>query len=895
MKLIRREKYQSVTGNKKTIIFVILIFFVFSSDLFAQAYKISFNNTPLSDALVQISGKLGIKVAFDSKKLGSITISRDVTGNTHREVISDLLRGTGFDFRVKYDRYLITEKDSKVNNPGYQLVGCVSDRLTDEHLPYATVSLFNENLFASTSENGSFCFKNIDSSHVHLMVSYIGYNSLDTTITMDNHLANFNFRLSRRLENMGTVVVEATRNEMVDLRNDVDFATTIDPSRLNDLPVLSETDVFRMLQLIPGISYTENARGISIRGGAGDQNLVLFDGQVLYNLSHCYGLVSALNPNVIKDMQVYKGGFDSRFGERVSGIVDITGKTGNQSRPIIYGDLNLLSANITTEIPIGKKISFIGAARRSYSDIYSTGLSNKLYDQNMTWFHGDSVKIIDRTRPKYYFYDYNAKLTFRPDDMESFSISTYGGKDFFKNAYSGEASSLMILSNDNNTWSNYGISANWLKQWNSSFYSTLQAGSSGYENISSNTTTIDRTYATHISPAFLPSIINTFNTYNNNRLQDLFISSRNNYRISNRNQSDFGFLIRKNTIYYHKDAEKVYVYDNMNQEGWVMSLFLQDRMTIAEKLTLKTGIRLSYCDNSGLWYAEPRFSAYLKATEAFSVRVATGRYYQFINQVTAQQETGYNKNFWVMADGKDHPVVASNHYIAGLTAEKGRFLLDAEVYYKTFTGVQEYVFLSQFFEHSDFPDYFPGSGTGSTGPKSKNASFYVTGTGKSYGIDLMLRYKGRIYASWLSYSFGNSRQRFPKINSGGEIPAPADEPFQLSWTNMISMDKWNFGTILLYSAGRPYIDYTSSSIHLPVERKYKRLPDYFRTDISVNRSFSLGKAKFKGGIAFINIFNTQNYFDVNTRKFDFVNTSFSETTLIQSQPFTINMFIHFVI
>jgi ferric enterobactin receptor len=894
MKLTRREKYRSAIRNKRTIVYVILIWFLFGSNLFAQTYRLSFNNIPLSDALVQISGQLGIKVAFDSKKLGSITINREVTGNTPREVMSNLLRDTGFEFKIKYDRFLITEKGSEEITGGYQLMGCISDRSTEEHLPYATVILYNKHLFASASENGSFCFKNIDSSYVHLLVSYIGYNSLDTSIVMTDRQMNFNLKLNRRVQNIDTVVVKASRLEMVDLRNDVDFATTIDPSRLNDLPVLAETDVFRMLQLIPGISYTENAQGMSIRGGSSDQNLVLFDGQVLYNLSHYYGLVSALNPNVIKDLQVYKGGYDSRFGERVSGIVDITGKTGNQTRPTVYGDLNLLSANLTTEIPVGKKISFIGAVRRSYSDMYSTGLSNKLYDRNMNWFRGDSVRILDKTRPDYYFYDYNAKLTFRPNNLESFSVSTYGGKDYFRNSYSGSSDSLIILSTDKNTWSNHGISANWLKMWNGSFFSTLQAGTSGYENVSSNTTTIDRTYSSHADPAYLPKPVNTFNTYSNNRLADVFLSTRNTYRISNKNQIDFGVLVRKNKIYYHKDAEKVYIYDNMNESGWTTASFLQDRIALSEKLILKPGIRLSYYNNAGKWYAEPRFSANYKSSDAFSVRIAAGRYYQFINQVLAQQETGYNKNFWIMADDKDHPAVASNHYVAGFTTEKGRFLFDAEVYYKTFTGIQEYVFVSQFLEHSDFPNYFPDNGTGNPQPKDKKASFYVTGKGKSYGVDLLVRYKGQNFASWLSWSLGHSKQSFAEINSGGDVPAPTDQPFQLSWTNMYSTGNWNFGTILLYSAGRPYIDYATSSNHLPIERNYKRLPDYFRTDISVNRNFSVGKVKLKGGVAFINIFNTQNYFDVNTRKFDFENSSFSETTLVQSQPFSINMFIHFV-
>jgi len=227
MKLTRREKYQSATGSKRAIVYVILIFFLFGSDLSAQTYRLTFNSVPLSDALVQVSGQLGLKVAFDSKKLGSIIITKEVSGETPEEVISSLLRNTGFEFRIKYDRYLITEKGKEEENTGYQLMGCVSDRSTEEHLPYATVILYNKNLFASASENGSFCFRNIDTGNVHLQVSYIGYNSLDTTIFMNGHQANFNLRLSRRIESMDTIVVKATRLEMVDLRNDVDFATTL--------------------------------------------------------------------------------------------------------------------------------------------------------------------------------------------------------------------------------------------------------------------------------------------------------------------------------------------------------------------------------------------------------------------------------------------------------------------------------------------------------------------------------------------------------------------------------------------------------------------------------------------------------------------------------------------
>ena len=896
MRLEVTGKYLLLKLSNNNLFWIAIFLFLIIPGLKAQNYRQTFKNTSLSEALVTISKQYNIKVAFDSGRLNSFNINREITGNTIDEFISDLLLNSGFEYKYRYDRYLIIPRKSDNNDSlreGGQITGSVSDKETGEFLPYATIVFNDQNILASASQNGSFFIKNIYSNPVHLMISYIGYNPLDTTITWIDPQTNFDFRLSRKEHLLDTIVIKGEKLEMINLRNDVDFATTIDPARLSDLPVLAETDVFRMLQLMPGISYAENSSGMSIRGGSSDQNLILFDGQTLYNLSHYYGVVSALNPNVIKDLQIYKGGYDSRFGERVSGIVDITGKSGNQVRPTVYGDVNLLSANVTTELPVSKKITILGAFRRSYSDIYSTGFSKGLFERNMDWFGRDSINIVNQTRPKFYFYDYNGKLTFRPDKAETFFVSFYGGRDHYENSYSGTSNMLKIDGTDNNTWSNYGVSTNWVRQWNESIFSNIQIGTSGYTNMSSNLTTIDRTKNLADSIPSLPDSINLFNTFNQNELGDIYLSVRNTLNVSNNNQLNFGFLTRRNTIYYHKDAEKVYVYDNTNQTGWTTSAYVQDKIRASDKLTVKPGFRLTFYNGTGKLYFEPRFSANYRISNALSVRMAAGKYYQFINQVLAQQETAYNKNFWVLADDYLHPAVNSNHFILGFTAEKGRFLLDAETYIKSYSGLQEYIFMSQFLKNSDFHDMFPKK-LQPPEPDPSRPSYFLTGNGRSYGLDLMLKYESSRFTSWLSYSYGRSLHQFKDINFGEDIPAPTDLPHQFSWTNMVTAGKWNFGTITLLSSGRSYVDFTKGTNSLPLVRTYKRLPDYFRSDFSVNYNFSVRKAKFKTGATFINIFNTENYFDINTRRFDFENNSFSETTLTQSQAFSINLFVHFV-
>jgi len=849
----------------------------------------------MSEALTQVAKLFNIKVAFDAGKLGSIIINREIQGSTAEEMITSLLHDTGLEYKFRYNRYLIFTGGENGDDfpPGTcQIIGSVTDRESGEQLPYATVILDKQNMLASASENGLFCLKRVTGNPVHMLVSYIGYRPLDTTITWSDRSMNLDIRLRRQVHILDTIVVKGERMDMVDLRNDVDFATTVDPVKLIDLPMLAETDVFRTLQLLPGINYTENSTGLSIRGGSSDQNLVLFDGQTLYNLSHYYGVVSALNPNVIKDLQVYKGGYDSRFGERVSGIVDITSKSGNESGPLVYGDVNLLSCNLTAEVPIAKKVTLIGAVRRSYSDIYSTQFADGLFDRNMNWFKGDSSNIVTQTKPSFYFYDYNAKLTWKRSNLETFYFSFYGGKDSYNNTYSGISHYNGFKSTDINKWSNYGLSASWLRQWNESLFTNVQAGASGYENNSSNSTTINATNARPGDHQYLPDSIDTFNSANSNRLRDFYFSAKNTLTLSDVHQLDFGLLIRQNSIYYHKDAESVYVYDNSDQTGLTASGYLQDRINLSDRLTLKPGFRLSYYDGTGQLYLEPRFSLNYRFSDFVSARFATGRYYQFISQVLAQQETGYNRNFWVLADNVNHPEVESNHIVGGLTVEKGNLLFDAEGYYKNYLGLQEYIFLSPFLKYGSFPDYFqkepPATG-------SQRPSYFITGTGRAYGIDLMFRLKARKYTGWLSYSFGRSIQNFTDINHGNDIPGVNDQPHQISLTNMLSLGKWNFATISVFASGKPYIDFTGpGNMNTPIERVYRRLPDYYRTDFSVNYNFVLGKARLKTGLTLINVFNTQNYFDINTRRFDFSNTSFSETTLIQSQSRSLNFFLHFL-
>jgi len=856
----------------------------------AQDSVHKFVDTPLSEALLSISKEYGIKVAFDHERLSSIIINKSVSGKNNDELISELLMGTGTSYEYKYGRFLIMEEQVVSGTSECQIIGSITDKSNGEQLPYANVVILNSDLHAITSSTGSFSMKDVRTNPLHILVSYIGYDQLDTTITWSNPALTINIGLNRNGILLDSVIVSGYSSSIVEIRNDINFATTINPIKLIDLPTVTETDVFKALQLLPGVSYNDNSAGLTIRGGSTDQNLVRFDGQTLYNLSHYYGVISALNPNIIKDVQIYKGGYDARFGERVSGIIDITGKTGNKSGPKIYGDINLLSTNITAELPIGEKLSLITAFRRSYSDIYSTNFAENLFENNGHTMPKDSNTVVNTTRPKYYFIDYNAKLTYNVDDFESFEFNIYGSKDYFYNSYSNTKDSLLIDVEDEETWSNFGLGASWLKQWNETLYTDVQLGVSGYIDNSSSITNIDKSGQPGANPGFLPFSVNNFNKQSENKLRDVHLSIDNSYKVSNKNQIDFGFTARSNIIEYKKMADRTYIYENSSMSGLTLSAYLQDRYNISKKLSMKGGLRTNYFTGDARIYLEPRVSVNYDYSDHISARLAAGRYHQFISQVISQQETNYNNAFWVLANDREHPVISSNHYVAGLTFEYGKFLVDMEGYYKTTEGIQEYIYVSEFRMNYDFDKYFD---------KRENnlsallPSYYITGSGLYYGLDAMVKYESHKFTGWLSYSYGRSLLNFENINNNEKFPSDADLPHQLSFTSLFSPGKWNFGSTMVYSTGKPYIAGSELVTQSSFIRNYKRLPDFFRLDLSVNYNFTVMESKFKTGLTFMNLLNTVNYYDINTRKFDFNQSSFYETTLIQSQSFGVNFFIHY--
>jgi ferric enterobactin receptor len=236
-----------------------------------------------------------------------------------------------------------------------------------------------------------------------------------------------------------------------------------------------------------------------------------------------------------------------------------------------------------------------------------------------------------------------------------------------------------------------------------------------------------------------------------------------------------------------------------------------------------------------------------------------------------------------LADGKEHPVVSSDHFILGGSFEKNHLFLELEGFLKTMNGIEEYLFFTPDQQRND-----PGPGT----PKNSWNKF-INGSGKAMGLDFLAKYESTGFTGWIAYSLSKSVRNFSEINQNNNIPAPFDKTHEFKWVNILPLKNWNLSTLLLFSTGRPYIKSSIKDKYFKTTRVYDRLPNYFRTDFSVNYNLKLKNVLLKPGFSVINLFNTTNYYDVYSREIEFQNTTTLQTTLVKAQDLTFNFFINF--
>ncbi len=743
--------------------------------------------------------------------------------------------------------------------------GVVVGQEDQERLPFANIVVDGTTQGASTNVDGYFSLFDVTEQALTLEVLYIGYNPIKIPVAAGSEdIENLKIELQSGLS-LQEVIVSAKSYKVMNASEAVS-ALQISPAQLSLLPNVGEVDIFRSLQLLPGVSGSnESSSGLFVRGGTPDQNLVLLDGMTVYNVDHFFGFFSAFNADAVKDAQLFKGAFPAKYGGRLSSVVDLTGKTGNPTKLQGNIGLNLLTSRLGLQIPLFKRASLSLNARRSYTDIIRSPVYNNIFNvftqtENPPDIDGLAVNTIE---PDFHFYDLNAKLSFTPSDKDVVAFSLYRGADHLVelNEATIERETPALLAkvdvDEKNDWGNRGYSGKWARQWNANWYSNMLIAGSRYFS------KYDRKVDILANLVEQDSVLvdRTDLSFEDNDVQDLSFRLDNEYLINGRHKIGFGGLVTQAIIDYEFTRDDTLTILDVEQEGLYIAAYASDTWTPLTGLTIDAGIRTSYYDISDKWYWAPRFSFQYALSGDIKIKGGYGKHYQFVNRVVNENVTEGSRDFWLLADDELVKVSTAQHFILGAAYESEGYVFDVEAYRKNFDNLAEF---SLRFQRNDV---------------DLNQLFF-SGSGYAQGIEFLLQKKTGAYTAWISYTLSQIRHTFPELNDGFEFSALHDQRHEFKSVHSIEDGDWRYAATFVFATGKPFtepagqysidlLDGSSFNYISVGARNASRLPAYHRLDLSVHYLKTVGLFDLDVGLSIFNFYGAEN---VWYREYDFSQT-----------------------
>lgn len=731
----------------------------------------------------------------------------------------------------------------------FTISGSVKAGHSGEHLIGA--SIYNlPTAQGTTANNYGFYSITLPGDSVHLRISYVGHQSVLLKFFLaSDTLINVNLNDGTALQE---VVVTGTSEEQV---QESSRMSTIDvPIELiKALPAfLGETDVLKVLQLLPGVqSGAEGSSGLYVRGGGPDQNLILLDGVPVYNASHLFGFISVFNADAINHVELIKGGFPARYGGRLSSVIDINMKEGNSQTLKGEGSIGLVASKITIEGPIKKdRTSFILSARRTYIDILTRPLI-KMATQ------GDETS-------GYFFYDLNAKVNHRINDKNRLYLSAYLGDD---KAYS-RYKDFSVVNNQREDykdefgirWGNVTTALRWNKIFTNKLFSNFTATFSRYrftvfteserKTTSATGTSTNyfkneyisgiRDYAAKWDLDYLPNP-NHYIKFGIQAIEHLFTPGVFSYRDTEAKDTTFG-------------ARKIFA-----QEFYA---YAEDDFLIMNNLKINAGLHASgfYVQDRFYHSLQPRISGRYLLTQDLSIKASYAAMTQYIHLLT-NAGLGLPTDLWVPATSLIEPErsqVAATGFAYNLNKQ---YELSLEGYYKKMSGLIEY---------KDGASYVDLENDWQTKVES--------GSGESYGTELFFQKKTGKFSGWMGYTLSWTNRTFANLNNGKSFPFKYDRrhdteiAFAYAWKeNKAFSLTWVYGTGTAISLPRSSYEQSFSdrpgnnynpygTIEYYESRNNYRMRAYHRLDLSYTSTKKTKWGERSWNIGVYNVYSRRNPF-----------------------------------
>ncbi len=711
--------------------------------------------------------------------------------------------------------------------------GFVYDKETGEPMMLTNVMLENTQIGTTTDVNGYFVLSKIKTGNYSIKVTSLGYETYTAPIKVEkNKVLALKIDLAPSATELQTIEIQG-RQEVARTESQVSIEK-ITSKDIQQMPSIGgQADLAQYIQVLPGVVFSGDQGGqLYIRGGSAIHNKVLLDGMVVYNPFHSIGLFSVFETDIIRNADIYTGGFSAQYGGRISSVMDITTKDGNKKQ--FSGKLaaSTFGANLLLEGPLLKKkdysLSYILSAKNSYLSKTSTSI----------------YSYMNKELP-YDYFDLYGKLTLATDNGSKINI--------FGLNFTDKVNQYEAIQNFN--WVNRAFGTNFLIIPGTS--SALVEGVIAYSDytMNMNETTTNQNQMSNIGGFNVGMSVTNF--FGDDRLK-------------------YGMEMEGNTT---KTSYKIN--DTITDYSTEIGLYAIYKL-LYRNVLVEPSLRLSYYASLGDVFLEPRLSAKWNVTKKFRFKLASGMYSQTFLDTKSDRDivnlfTGYltvTPDLNIVDSFRGNPinsyVQTSNHFIFGAEYDILRnFNLNVELYYKTMsnlTSINRDKLYVDDQEYIEKPGYLRKE--------------YTVENGKAYGADFSLKYDdGRLYV-WTIYSLG-------KVIREGEMQTYAPHYDRRHNVNVLinyqmgqSRDfeisvRWNFGSGFPYSPTASMVemldfsnginsDFISQNGTLTTiygDLNSKRLPNYHRLDISAKKRFDIGKRSIlEINLSVTNVYNRNNLF-----------------------------------
>ena len=714
--------------------------------------------------------------------------------------------------------YVIGDKNAPTLTGKINLAGYALDAATGEPVVGASIYVENPRIGVSSDQYGYYSISLPRGRHI-LNIQSIGMRDTRRLIMVYGD-GKMNIELHTQVLTLKKVIVSAEKAS--NIKGTEMGVQKIDIKTIKQVPaVFGEADVLRVVMTLPGVKTVgESSTGLNVRGGSADQNLVLFNDATIYNTAHFFGFFSAFNPEVVKDVELYKSSIPARFGGRLSSVLDINSREGNKKAFAGSAGIGVLTSRLDIEGPIVKyKTSFILGGRTTYAN----------------WLLQDLPAQYKNSRAS--FYDVNLNISHEINKKNNLYLTGYLSQDHFN------------LNNDTTYgYGNKNASLKWKHIFSNKWNSVLTTGYDHYQ------------YS-------ITSTENPVNAYNLGfSINQLYFKANFNYYLSSSHTIEFGLNTLRYQLhpgfYVPVGGKSLVVPDTLQtQQALESALYLSDHYTVTNALSIEAGLRWSvfnylgpsevnnyasglpitvenqtgttkYGSNSFIrTYGGPehRLSLRYVLTDNFSLKAGYNterQYIHMLSNTTAMAPT----DIWKLSDPNIKPQYGDQLSLGAYRNFKSNTIeASVEVYYK---HIQDYL------------DYKSGAQL----IMNPHIETDVLETqGKAYGVELLVKKLTGKLNGWVSYTWSRTllRQNNPNegqiINNGQWYPADFDKPNDATVVGNYRFNhRFSISMNATYSTGRPItlpigvFSYAGSLRTLYADRNTYRIPDYFRTDFSMN-------------------------------------------------------------